>query len=233
MFADLPPSSSVTRLIVPAAPRIICCPTSVEPVKPIFATSGCSTSRCPTTEPLPGDHLDDALRDARLERRARRGAAPSAASAPPASARPCCPPRAPAPSFHDGDVQREVPRHDQPDDAERLAERSCRRRRPPGSSRRECSLERARVEVEHVRDHARPPRARRRSACRRCATRAAASSSWCSSTSVASRRSSRARSAGATARQAGNAAFARATAASVSSTLAGGRSASVSLGGRD
>ena len=30
-----------------------CCPTSVEPVKPIFATSGCSISRCPTTEPLP------------------------------------------------------------------------------------------------------------------------------------------------------------------------------------
>ena len=52
-FADLPPSSSVTRLIVPAAPRITCWPTSVEPVKPIFATSGCSISRCPTTEPLP------------------------------------------------------------------------------------------------------------------------------------------------------------------------------------
>ena len=46
------------------------------------------------------------------------------------------------------------------------------------------------------------------------------SSSWCSSTSVASRRSSRARSAGATARQAGNAALARATASSVSSTPA-------------
>ena len=28
-------------------------PTSVEPVKPIFATSGCSTSRWPTIEPLP------------------------------------------------------------------------------------------------------------------------------------------------------------------------------------
>ena len=52
-FADLPPSSSVTRFTVPAAPRITCCPTSVEPVKPIFVTSGCSISRCPTTEPLP------------------------------------------------------------------------------------------------------------------------------------------------------------------------------------
>src|SRR5437016_5637710 len=47
-----------------------------------------------------------------------------------------------------------------------------------------------------------------------------ASSSACSSTSVASRRSRRARSSGETARQAGKAAFARATAASVCSTSA-------------
>ena len=43
----------MTRLIVEAAPAITLCPTSVEPVKPIFATSGCSIRRCPTTEPLP------------------------------------------------------------------------------------------------------------------------------------------------------------------------------------
>src|SRR5207244_3699030 len=52
-FADLPPSSSVTRLIVPAAPCMTLRPTSVEPVKPIFATCGCSTRRCPTTRPGP------------------------------------------------------------------------------------------------------------------------------------------------------------------------------------
>ena len=52
-FADLPPSSSVTRLIEPAAPRMTSRPTSVEPVKAILATSGCSTSRWPTTEPGP------------------------------------------------------------------------------------------------------------------------------------------------------------------------------------
>ena len=46
MFADLPPSSSVTRLIVAAAPAAIPRPTSVEPVKAILATSGCSTRRC-------------------------------------------------------------------------------------------------------------------------------------------------------------------------------------------
>src|SRR6478752_4854108 len=47
-LADLPPSSSVTRLIVPAAACITPRPTSVEPVKPILATSGCSANRCPT-----------------------------------------------------------------------------------------------------------------------------------------------------------------------------------------
>ena len=53
MFGDLPPSSSVTRLIVSAAPVAIWRPTSVEPVNAIFATSGCSTSRCPQVRPGP------------------------------------------------------------------------------------------------------------------------------------------------------------------------------------
>src|SRR5438876_892805 len=47
-LADLPPSSSVTRLMVLAAPSITRCPTSVEPVKPILATSGCAISRSPS-----------------------------------------------------------------------------------------------------------------------------------------------------------------------------------------
>ena len=52
--ADLPPSSSVTRLIVAAARRAISEPTAVEPVKPILPTSGCSTSALPTDAPGPG-----------------------------------------------------------------------------------------------------------------------------------------------------------------------------------
>ena len=52
-FADLPPSSRVTRLMVPAAPAMIPFPTSVEPVKATLATSGCSTSRFPTLLPGP------------------------------------------------------------------------------------------------------------------------------------------------------------------------------------
>ena len=53
MLADLPPSSSVTRLIVPAAPSAMRRPTSVDPVKAILATSGCSTRRWPQTLPGP------------------------------------------------------------------------------------------------------------------------------------------------------------------------------------
>ena len=52
-FADFPPSSSDTRLTVAAAPRMTRAPTSVEPVKLILATSGCSTRRSPTTRPGP------------------------------------------------------------------------------------------------------------------------------------------------------------------------------------
>ena len=52
-LADLPPSSSVTRLIVSAARAAIRRPTDVEPVNATLATSGCSTMRSPTTRPLP------------------------------------------------------------------------------------------------------------------------------------------------------------------------------------
>ena len=56
-FADLPPSSSVTRLIVCAAAAAIRRPTSVEPVNATLATSGCSTRRLPATEPGPATTL--------------------------------------------------------------------------------------------------------------------------------------------------------------------------------
>src|SRR5207248_852424 len=56
-LGDLPPSSSVTRLIEAAAEAAIDLPTSVDPVKAIFATSGCSTSRWPTVRPGPATTL--------------------------------------------------------------------------------------------------------------------------------------------------------------------------------
>ena len=57
MLADLPPSSSVTRFMVWAAPTAIPRPTSVDPVNATLATSGCSTRRCPTVRPGPATTL--------------------------------------------------------------------------------------------------------------------------------------------------------------------------------
>ncbi len=53
MFADLPPSSSVTRLIVDDADAAIEAPTSVDPVNATLPTCGCSTRRWPTVRPGP------------------------------------------------------------------------------------------------------------------------------------------------------------------------------------
>ena len=58
MFADFPPSSSVTRLTWSAARRRIPVPTAVEPVKTILRTCSWVTSRSPTTEPLPGSTVN-------------------------------------------------------------------------------------------------------------------------------------------------------------------------------
>src|SRR5712691_3974047 len=66
MLGLLPPSSSVTRLLVSAAMRIIWRPTSVEPVNEILSTSGCRTKAAPAVEPPPvttsNDRADDADR---------------------------------------------------------------------------------------------------------------------------------------------------------------------------
>jgi hypothetical protein len=52
MTGDLPPSSSVTffRLLVPDAPTIAR-PTSVDPVKATFSTSGCAVMAAPAVWP--------------------------------------------------------------------------------------------------------------------------------------------------------------------------------------
>ena len=50
---DFPPSSSVTRFIVLAAPARIERPTAVEPVKAILSIPGCSTKAAPARGPLP------------------------------------------------------------------------------------------------------------------------------------------------------------------------------------
>ncbi|MNS68839.1 hypothetical protein D3C72_1021310 [compost metagenome] len=52
-LGDLPPSSSVTRLKLAAAPCMMPRPTPGEPVKVTLSTPGCATSALPTTLPLP------------------------------------------------------------------------------------------------------------------------------------------------------------------------------------
>ena len=53
----MPPSSSVTFFTVSAQSRMICLPTSVDPVKVILSTPGCFTSAAPTLDPGPGRML--------------------------------------------------------------------------------------------------------------------------------------------------------------------------------
>ncbi len=56
--ADLPPSSSATFLIVPAAERATCTPAPVDPVRLTMSTSGCEDSRSPTRAPRPDTRLN-------------------------------------------------------------------------------------------------------------------------------------------------------------------------------
>ena len=200
-LADLPPSSSVTRLIVCAAPAAIVRPTSVEPVNATLATSGCSTSRCPQVRPGPATTLTTPSgipapeRDPlELERGQRRQLGRLEHDRVAGRERRRELPR--------GDREREVPRRDQRRPRRAARGRSCRRRRPRGSCRRGCAPARPRSS-----GRCRPPsasrRARRRSACRRCAPRAPPAPRARPRARRPSRCSSAARSPGATARHAG------------------------------
>ena len=117
------------------SPAMICLPTSVEPVKQTLRTSGWVTKRCPTTEPWPGITVSTpcgspASRASSPSRIAVSGVSSAGLSTtvlPAASAGR----EAPA-----GDGHREVPRHDHPDDAERLVEGEVDAAGAPGSAGR-------------------------------------------------------------------------------------------------
>ncbi len=121
MLALLPPSSRVTRLSWSAALRMIPWPTSVDPVKQTLRTSGWLVNRSPTTEPLPGRTVktpsgmpaSSASSPSRIAVSGVSSAGLRTTVLPAASAGR----EAPA-----GDGHREVPRHDDGDDAERLLE---------------------------------------------------------------------------------------------------------------
>ncbi len=121
MFADLPPSSSVTRLIVAAADAAIEAPTSVDPVKAILPTSGCSTSRCPQVRPGPTTTFTTpGGTPASARSRAKRTAVSGVSSA--GLSTTVLPGGERGRELPRGDREREVPRRDQADDADRLAE---------------------------------------------------------------------------------------------------------------
>ena len=123
MLALLPPSSSVSRLTCLAQPAMICWPTSVEPVKHDLAhgrdgrrTAGRPPSPCraapgarPSGSPASQRQLAEPDRGQRrqLGRLGDHGVAGGQGRRQPPGQ----------------DRHREVPRHDEPDDAERLVER--------------------------------------------------------------------------------------------------------------
>ncbi len=122
MFALLPPSSSVTRFTWSAQPAMIALPTSVEPVKQILRTAAMRDKPLPDNRPATRQHSEHALGKPGLQRelaepdrgqRRQFGRLQHHGVARRERGR-----EAPA-----GDRHREVPRHDDADNAERLAKR--------------------------------------------------------------------------------------------------------------
>ena len=106
----------------------------------------------PYDRSLPDDDVQHALGDAASSASSARRSAERGVSS--AGFRTTVLPHASAgPSFQRGDVEREVPRHDQPDDAERLAQRQVDSA-GDGDRLAVVLVDGAGVEVEDVRDHA-------------------------------------------------------------------------------
>src|SRR5882762_5821018 len=68
MSGDLPPSSSDTRLRLPADALTIDCPVTCEPVKATLSTPGCEASAAPAVSPYPGTTLTTPGRNASFHR---------------------------------------------------------------------------------------------------------------------------------------------------------------------
>ena len=95
-------------------------PTSVEPVKTILRTARVVDEPLPDHRPLARQHLEHALGDSGLAARARpsRTAVSGVSSA--GLSTTVLPAASAGAKPQPGDRHREVPRHDDPDDAERL-----------------------------------------------------------------------------------------------------------------
>ena len=124
-IGSLPPSSSVTGRSSSPAAAAIWRPVSTEPVKKTFAMPG-RLRRAPR----PSRRRPARRRRGPAARRPRRTRArptrPRAASAPTASARRRCRPRRAVAAWRQRNREREVPRRDDGDDAERLVDERAR-----------------------------------------------------------------------------------------------------------
>ena len=204
MFGDLPPSSSVTRLIVcrrAGGDRAADLGRAGEGDLGHVGVLDQPLRR--TSRPGPDDDVDDALGDARPRRAssAKRSAVSGVSSAGLSTTR-VARRRAPAPSFHEAIVSGKFHGDDQPDHAERLAHGE----RLPARDRDRVARAAARARRRSSGTR-RPPcpsrRARRRSACRRCAPRAVRAPRGARASVSASARSCARAVGGGTARHAG------------------------------
>src|SRR5213080_1061423 len=121
MFGDLPPSSSDTFLSVFAARAISCLPTSVDPVKAMASTPGWSTRALPTTLPRPGTTFSTPAGSPHSFAYSANFSSDSAVFE--AGLITTVFPRQRRSDLPHRQHQREVPRRDRADDADRLAQR--------------------------------------------------------------------------------------------------------------
>ena len=122
MLGLLPPSSSEIFFTLAAARRMISWPVVVSPVKATLPMPGCAAMRGAGRAAGTGDHVDDTRREAGLQRqlaqaqrrqwRVRRGLEDAGVAG-----------RQRRPELPRGHVDGEVPGHDQPHHADRLAQR--------------------------------------------------------------------------------------------------------------
>ena len=217
-LADFPPSSSVTRLIVSRGaahdPRADLRRAGEADLRDV----GMLDEPLPDDRAVPDENVDDAFGDAGFEDQLGEPQHRERRQLGGLDARRCCRTRARGRASRTR-CSAESSRGRSARQPQAARGTSCRPRPRPGSSRRGACRPRRRSSGRRRRP-SQPRRERRAIGLPTFCDSISASSSRCSSTRVASRRNNRPRSEGETARQAGNALRARATAASVSSTPA-------------
>ena len=97
-------------------------PISVEPVKEILRTSGCSTSASPISPPAPGDDLQHARRADRPRARVRPSRSALSGESEAGFSTTQLPAASAGADFPAGNREGKIPRHDGRDDAHRLAQ---------------------------------------------------------------------------------------------------------------